>query len=290
MPGHTYTAPLVTPAPTRASSTRSEAVESRSVTGGTTSGGLLESKVSLNETAAANIAAAAVNRQPNPPDYSDFILVEGLQYALEGVGKQNRNRFIDEFKPNFQVVSEANVNQGLFLITRRKHYGGIFEDLDNGNVEIQQYTGLEDYPITVKNETTDGDIKIDTIKYSTEESSVFFDTYGYVILQGGILPQELELQVSITSEPGRNEGNLQNSTAEPELISYDALSSLGSINQENVTISSTTEETARAIRFGTGQITDIGGAVAQGTVTRTAFDSFGNETTSTATIVSGGGY
>ena len=162
------------------------------------------------------------------------------------------------------------------------------------------YLGIEEEEIVYNDPTLGNGVYRTRLTYSYPEGLALLMDYSEVDLErsGDTLEdvyvdsslayayEKLQLQVSITSEPGRNEGNLQNSTAEPELISYDALSSLGSINQENVTISSTTTGTGEAIGFGTGQITDIGGTSLQTGTTR---ENIGGES-NIATITRGSGY
>jgi len=235
----------------------------------------------LNEQAKQSILAAAVSRRPpEPPDYSNFILVDGKQYLLKSFGKLRNQRFINEFKPYFGIVNESDIDEGSFLITR-KEYNAAFGDQDAETI-VDGYLGIEEEEIVYNDPTLGNGVYRTRLTYSYPEGLALLMDYSEVDLErsGDTLEdvyvdsslayayEKLQLQVSITSEPGRNEGNLQNSTAEPELISYDALSSLGSINQENVTISSTTTGTGEAIGFGNGQITDIGGTSLQTGATR----------------------
>jgi hypothetical protein len=253
----------------------------------------------LNEQAKQSILAAAVSRRPpEPPDYSNFILVDGKQYLLKSFGKLRNQRFINEFKPYFGIVNESDIDEGSFLITR-KEYNAAFGDQDAETI-VDGYLGIEEEEIVYNDPTLGNGVYRTRLTYSYPEGLALLMDYSEVDLErsGDTLEdvyvdsslayayEKLQLQVSITSEPGRNEGNLQNSTAEPELISYDALSSLGSINQENVTISSTTTGTGEAIGFGTGQITDIGGTSLQTGTTR---ENIGGES-NIATITRGSGY
>jgi hypothetical protein len=252
----------------------------------------------LNEQAKQSILAAAVSRRPpEPPDYSNFILVDGKQYLLKSFGKLRNQRFINEFKPYFGIVNESDIDEGSFLITR-KEYNAAFGDQDAETI-VDGYLGIEEEEIVYNDPTLGNGVYRTRLTYSYPEGLALLMDYSEVDLErsGDTLEdvyvdsslayayEKLQLQVSITSEPGRNEGNLQNSTAEPELISYDALSSLGSINQENVTISSTTTGTGEAIGFGTGQITDIGGTSLQTGTTRE--NIVGGVTTRRVTITRG---
>ena len=252
----------------------------------------------LNEQAKQSLLAAAVSRRPpEPPDYSNFILVDGKQYLLKSFGKLRNQRFINEFKPYFGIVNESDIDEGSFLITR-KEYNAAFGDQDAETI-VDGYLGIEEEEVVYSVTVLDNGVYRTRLNYSYPEGLALLIDYSEVDLErsGDTLEdvevdislddayEKLQLQVSITSEPGRNEGNLQNSTAEPELISYDALSSLGSINQENVTISSTTTKTGEAIGFGTGQTTDIGGTGLQTGTTRE--NIVGGVTTRRVTITRG---
>ena len=254
MPSHIYTAGIPTG---RSATSVGSGVSQEELTAGPTTagatGGIADTAV-LDEDVVAAGVADSMNAQPNPPDFSNFVLVEGLQYVLKGVGKPTRYRFIDEFRPNFMIISESDIDQGLFLLTRRKHYAGTIGNPDtNPSVEVQAYTGIEEESLAVGSAVEVGTDFHSKITYPPAESSIFFERYGYVD------DNALQLQISITTQASRADPDLQNSTMEPELISYDTLSSLGSITQENITISETTTSDGTLISTPDEEIIDIGG-------------------------------
>lgn len=276
MPGHIYTAGIPTG---RSATSVGSGVSQEELTAGPTTagatGGIADTAV-LNEDVVAAGVADSMNAQPNPPDYTDFVLVEGLQYVLKGVGKPTRYRFIDEFRPNFMIISESDIDQGLFLLTRRKHYAGTIGNPDtNPSVEVQAYTGIEEESLAVGSAMEVGTGFHTKITYPPAESSIFFERYGYANNNA------LQLQISITTQANIADPNLQNSTMEPELISYDELSSLGSITQENITISETTTSDGTLISTPDEEITDIGGGRRRSSRVITA-------TAATSTSTSGG--
>ena len=289
MPGHIYTAGIPTgrSATSVGSGVSQEELTAGPATAGAT-GGIADTAV-LNEDVVAAGVADSMNAQPNPPDYTDFVLVEGLQYVLKGVGKPTRYRFIDEFRPNFMIISESDIDQGLFLLTRRKHYAGTIGNIDtNPSVEVQAYTGIEEESLAVGSAVEVGTGFHTKITYSPAESSIFFERYGYRLGSGtfttrtGVIDANaLQLQISITTQASIADPNLQNSTMEPELISYDELSSLGSITQENITISETTTSDGTLISTPDEEITDIGGGRRRSSRVITA-------TAATSTSTSGG--
>lgn len=155
-----------------------------------------------------------------------------------------------------------------------------------------------------KQETTD---QIDQATHNNYESiemdepNIFdysfanFGTYDISVYNFALSDEEQEVinysgsiqfQFDISEDNNSAQSNYINSIKKNE-IQFDILSSLGAITSEDAITDSTTTGTTTTLTTTTETITDVGGATATGERTFTAFDTSGNDDTSTATIRGG---
>lgn len=219
-----------------------------------------------------------------PPGFSRFILVDGRQYFLKSIGKPRNYRFIESFAPSFGIGLDSDIEDGSFLISNKKH------DVPNssgGSTQIDGFFGIEEERVILGETEDEEGYKQNTLSYPQKEgidlllkyveidfdSSSDTETIEGLYIDGAAGSQAIEIQISITNQPTPAEADIQNSTMEPELISYDQLTSLGSISQESFAISTTTSFSGNTrIDSESEIITDVGGLSTAGrdrTITNT---------------------
>lgn len=181
-----------------------------------------------------------------------------------------------DFDATFTRRVEAGLEDRIFYIGRRQ-----IED-QYEYFSISDHDPKETVSELATGESSDGSIELAEVViqygYKLEERNLI--DFG-----GAVELPTLEIENTTVSN-----AYYVNSTKNEELT-YSSLSTLGSIDPENLTVSiAGTATGTTTIDVEAESISDTGGIVTQGTITRTAFDSSGTETTSTATITSGGGY
>jgi hypothetical protein len=243
-----------------------------------------------------------------PPDFSRFILVDGRQYFLKSIGKPRNYRFIESFDPSFGIGLDSDIEDGSFLISNKKH------DVPNssgGSTQIDGFFGIEEERVILGETGDEEGYKQNTLSYPQKEgidlllkyvetgSSIDAETISELDIDVDVRTQAIEIQISITNQPTSAESDIQNSTVEPELISYDQLTSMSSISQESFAISTTTSFSGNTrIDSESEIITDVGGLSTGGrdrTITNTGggntyIDEDGNETSLDSTSVRTSGY
>lgn len=170
-------------------------------------------------------------------------LVNSITFFTEGaaskflkeIQKENTQRFFDSYDFIYGSLNTERRRDLIFSIIRMKTVNS------DSNLINEYYT------------FQDSEVKFDAftkkLSYIQPEIEYFRQRYG------SVAP---ELQVNIDDAPEQSTISFQNSIS-TDPISYDSVSSLGSITQESFTISATTGSATELITEQTGLISDAGG-------------------------------
>lgn len=187
----------------------------------------------------------------------------------------NSELFLHSYIPKFEPYasfSENQVEEPIFSILRVD-----IEEME-GNTK-QEFQSISSVGDIINSETY-----AESYVFNAGPSvPLYFLEYSTQELEGLVYAKPIELQINVDEEITTAQKNYVNSIQAPE-IEFDVLSSLGSIISEEAITDTTTTGTTTPLTTTTETITDVGGATATGERTFTAFDTSGNDDTSTATI------
>ena len=166
-----------------------------------------------------------------------------IRYAtpqyLKNINFRN-NYFLESliygFSPNLE--QQAQQSNKIFVISRESF-------IADDDTNLWKYTSIADYSIQIAREGDNSYL----FSYSEKEKQRLQSLYG---------DEEPTIQIDLNETPIRADIGIQNSIT-GEKISYDSLSSLGSVSQEGFTISATTGSVTGLITEQTQVITDVGG-------------------------------
>jgi hypothetical protein len=206
---------------------------------------------------------------------SEFLILKTMRIT-NSITEVFLSQYQYDFDETFTNRVEAGLEDRIFYIGRRQ-------------IEEQyEYYSISDHdPKEVVSGLATGDSSDGSMEFAelVIQYNYKLEEKNLIDFGGPVNSPTLEIQNTTVSN-----AYYVDSTKNEELT-YDSLSTLGPIDPENLTVSITGTATGTTtIDVEAESISDTGGVFARGTVTRTAFDSSGTETTSTATITSGGGY
>lgn len=168
-----------------------------------------------------------------------------IPYIIRNLYSIGNQRFFGSFLPYYKVLTAEDitnrVDDGRCVITR--------EAIISQNSLQYEYTLIQDQRLSIEERSSTTNSMNIAISHGTEESQKIEEMYGHT---------DPLLQASITGAPTRADIGIQNSIT-GEKISYDSLSSLGSVSQEGFTISAATGSITGLITEQAQVITDVGG-------------------------------
>ena len=181
-----------------------------------------------------------------------------IPYIIKNLYSIRNQRFLGSFRPYYKTLTSEDItnrlDDGRCVITR--------EAIVSQNSLQYEYTLIQDQRLSIEEQSSTPSGMNMGISHGTREAQIIEQMYGHV---------DPLLQVSINETPIRADIGIQNSIT-GEKISYDSLSSLGSVSQEGFTISATTGSVTGLITEQTQVITDVGGLSTAGrdrTITNT---------------------
>jgi hypothetical protein len=189
------------------------------------------------------------------------------------------------FLHSFEPVYESSI--AFFNKTEENPIFSILkkEIIENDGDTVYEFQSVEEYDV-VSAANFGSDDEFETVELGNISITTRGLVYSEEELEGLVYAKPIELQINLDEEITTAQKNYVNSIQAPE-IEFDVLSSLGSIISEEAITDTTTTGTTTSLATTTETITDVGGATATGERTFTAFDTSGNDDTSTATIRGG---
>lgn len=203
----------------------------------------------------------------------EFETLKSISAEVENPNNVFLSQYQYDFDERYTQRVEAGFEDRYFFIGRRTvdsktEYFSISDNDPNENV-ISEVSG----------ESSDGGIQISEIiiQFNYDDGEQLAMDFG-----GPIIDPVLDFTSSVPAS-----SYFVNSITNEELT-YDSLTTIGGITQENLTITiAGSSSDIVTIEAQQETFIDTGGISTSGEVTRTAFDSAGTETTTTATIVGG---
>ncbi len=175
---------------------------------------------------------------PYLANHFQSVFIEGkLANFIKSITKGDAERFYDTYDFNFDKLTDQQREALLFCITKL-----ITEDRNEN--EIREYYTFEDFEVT-RNLTGD---RVGYLDYDPSEIDFLRQRYGPV-------PPQLQITLEVVQDTRiPSQAFIENLP-----ISYDTLSSLGEVTQEQLTVSAVTGSATGLITEETETVTDVGG-------------------------------
>ena len=218
--------------------------------------GFAPSRSNLDITATPENDQSTLVISQRPVTYSPRLLYTFISraYFTSPTTERIPERFLDSFRPYYRATNISSVvidDKSKVLISRM-------------SVEsIIEYIRYDDVDPTIERNGRQGNVSFAVVKYGREEEQKLLDLNSHV---------EPVYQITIPQNNFMEANTYYQESTKNNDISYDSLSSLGSVSQEGFTISATTGSVTGLITEQTQVITDVGGLSTAGrdrTITNT---------------------